>query len=127
MTLNDVLVDVKEKLSTIPDIKSLKIGLEIGVGSKDCPFIRIIAGNDVKDGGYRNIDVNIVYGFDVKNKDLELMYEKLYALQEQIIEALQYKTSIGDCFYISTTTDEDRLSNLKSSISHFKIENILVQ
>ena len=127
MTLNDVLVDVKEKLSMIPDIKSLKIGLEIGVGSKDCPFIRIIAGNDVKDCGYRNIDVNIVYGFDVKNKDLELMYEKLYALQEQIIESLQYKTSIGDCFYISTTTDEDRLSNLKSSISHFKIENILVQ
>ena len=127
MTLNDVLIDIKDKLSTIQDIKSLKIGLETGLGSKDCPFIRVIAGNDVKDGGYRNIDVNIVYGFDVKNKDLELMYEKLYVLQEKIIKALQYNTTIGDCFYKSTTVDEDRLSNLKSSISHFRIENILVQ
>lgn len=125
--MNEVLFNVKEKLSSIPDIKSLKIGLETGLGSKDCPFIRVIAGNDVKNGGYRNINVNIVYGFDVKNRDLELMYEKLYLLQEQIIDTLQYNTDIGDCFYISTTVDEDRLSNLKSSISHFNIENILVK
>lgn len=127
MNLNDVLLDIKVQLSTIEDIKSLKIGIETGLGSKDCPFIRILPTNDVKNGQYRNVEVNIVYGFDVKNKDLELMYEKLYELQEKIISTLQYNTTIGDCFYTSTLTDEDRLSNLKSSISHFKIENILVQ
>ena len=127
MTLNDVLIDVKTVLSSIHDVKSLKVGIETGLGSKDCPFIRIVPANDVRDGQYRNIEVNIVYGFDVKNKDLELMYEKLYTLQEQIISTLQYNTNIGDCFYISTLTDEDRLLNLKSSISRFRIDNILVQ
>ena len=127
MTLNDVLIDIKTVLSSIADIKSIKIGIETGLGSKDCPFIRIVPASDVRDGQYRNIEVNIVYGFDVKNKDLELMYEKLYSLQEQIISTLQYNTNIGDCFYISTMTDEDRLTNLKSSISRFRIENILVQ
>ncbi len=127
MTLNDVLLDVKEKLATIPDIKSLKIGLETGIGSKDCPFIRIIAGNDVNTGQFRDIDINIVYGLDVKNRDLESMYEKLYALQESIIDAIEYNISIGTCTYLSTTVDEDRLSNLKSSISHFKVENICTE
>ena len=129
MTLNDVLVDVKNKLATIPDIKSLKIGLEIGIGAKDCPFIRIIPSSDTQDGGYRTIEINVVYGFDIKNKDLELMYEKLYTLQESIIKTLQYSQIVGDgvCFYLSTVTDEDRLSNLKSSISKFKIDKMVVQ
>lgn len=126
MTLNDVLIDIKNVLSAIPDIKSLKIGLETGIGSKDCPFIRIVPSNDIKEGAHRNMEIGIIYGLDVKNRDLENMYEKLYALQEEIINTLQYNTTIGDCFYLSTITDEDRLTNLKSSISRFQINYIQV-
>lgn len=127
MTLYDVLVEIKEKLSAIQEIRSLKIGLETGIGSKDCPFVRIISGDDTNKEAFRDVDINIVYGVDVKNKDLELMYEKLYILQEQIITALEYNLSSGVCRYISTTVDEDRLTNLKSSISHFKVENVVIE
>lgn len=127
MTLYEVLLEVKEKLSAIVDVQSLKIGLETGIGSRDCPFVRIIAGDDTNKESFRDIDINIVYGVDVKNRDLEQMYDKLYALQEDIIKSLEYNLSSGVCRYISTTVDEDRLANLKSSISHFKIENVVIE
>lgn len=127
MNLYDVLVETKEKLSSIPDIKSLKIGLDSGIGAKDCPFIRIIAGDDTNKERFRDIDINIVYGVHITNRDLEQMYQKLYELQEQIITALEYNLSSGICRYLSTTVDEDRLANLKSSISHFRVEGVVLE
>jgi len=124
MTHFDVLTNIKEKLSSIENIKSLKIGLENGIGSKDCPFIRIISESNTQDLGRDTLMFSVVYGFDVKNRDLESMYEKMYDLERTIRETLEYNTDIGDCFFISTQTDEDRLNNLKSAVSRFKIENI---
>jgi len=124
--LNDTLIDIKEKLQTIADIKTVGIGLEKGLGSKDCPFIRVVSNGDAKDGGYRKLDINIVFGFDIKNRDIELMYKSMYELEEKIIETLQYNLSNGDCFYNSTQTDGDMLQNIKSSISNFTINNITI-
>jgi len=124
MTHYDVLVDIKEKLSTIDDIKSLKIGLETGIGSKDCPFVRIIANSNTQEFRVDTLNFSVVYGFDVKNKDLESMYEKMYALEKKIRETLEYNLSIGDCFYVSTVTDEDKLSNLKTAMSTFRVDDI---
>jgi len=124
MTHYDVLVDIKDKLSAITDIKSLKIGLESGIGSKDCPFIRVIANSNTQEFRVDTLNVSIVYGFDVKNKDLESMYEKMYLLEKTIRETLEYNLTLGDCFYVSTVTDEDKLSNLKTAMSTFRVDDI---
>lgn len=126
MTHYDVLVDIKEKLSIISGVKSLKIGLENGIGAKDCPFIRIIANSNTQAHREDTLNVSIVYGFDVKNKDLESMYEKMYALEKTIRETLEYNLSSGDCFYVSTVTDEDKLSNLKTAMSTFRVDSIRI-
>lgn len=124
MTHFDILVNIKDKLSSIPDISSLKIGLEMGIGSRDCPFIRIISEKNTQDIKLDTIYFSVVYGFDIKNKDLELMYKKMYELEQTIRNTLEFKTDIGDCFFISTQTDEDRLNNIKTAISRFKIDGI---
>jgi len=124
MTHFEVLTDIKNKLSYIPNITSLKIGLESGIGSKDCPFIRIISESNTQTLSKDTLLFSVVYGFDVKNKDLESMYEKMYDLEKSIRDTLEYNTDMGDCFFVSTQTDEDKLNNLKSAVSRFKIENI---
>jgi len=121
----DVLLDIKSKLETIPDAKSVKIGLEVGIGSKDCPFIRIVSGMDTAKGTtFKDLSFSVVYGFDIKNKDLELMYKKMYEMEKSIIDAIQYKVNYGTCFFESNTPDGDKLTNLKSAIANFNITDI---
>jgi len=124
MTHYDVLVDIKTKLSLIPDIKSLKIGLETGIGAKDCPFIRVIAENNTQEFDKDILGFSIVFGFDIKNKDLEIMYEKMYSLEQEIRKILEYNLINGDCFFSVTMTDEDKLNNLKTAMCRFRVENI---
>lgn len=118
----EYLVDIKNNLIELNIFKSVKIGLEKGIGSKDAPFARIVPEFNRKEGLYETLAFQVVYGFDVKNKDLELLYEKYYETEEAIKKALEYK---NNCFFIETITDEDKLMNLKSAIMRFEIRNIM--
>lgn len=127
MNINSILQEAKEKLQTIDTFKSVKVGLEIGIGAKDCPFARIVAVSDEFDGMKRTLNFSVVFGFDIKNKDLEKLYQTLYSTQDKIVEKLQYNLDDGVCMYISTSMDEDRLQNLKSAIMHFRVDGIEAQ
>ncbi len=132
------LIEMKQKLTAIPNIKSLKIGMERGIGSKDSTFIRIVPElNEMEKAGRQsrcNVDgsgamdslvVQIIYGFDLKNQELETLYTSFYDLEEEIRSVLLTKyTSAGHVSFIHTATDEDKLQNIKSAISRFKVSGI---
>jgi hypothetical protein len=118
----DILLAIKQKLVDLDIFKSIKIGLEKGIGAKDSPFARIVPERNEREGGYENFTFQVVYGFDIKNKDLEKLYDKYYEFEEKIKEALMYQ--IPQCFFLETITDEDMLQNLKSAIMRFEIRAI---
>lgn len=130
----DLMIEVKTKLATIPNIKTLEIGLEKGIGSKDCPFIRIIpemntpTQNATGTCGQQSRDeltFQIVFGFDLKNQELPQLYSEYYDLEEQIrAKILTPYTKAGVAQFVHTVTDEDKLPTLKSAISRFKIKGI---
>ena len=144
MTVYDLLAEMKAKVSVIPNIKTLKIGMEKGIGSKDTTFIRIvpninekgytktntnrgcaasggISGNGMTD----DLTVDVIYGFNLKGiTDLEALYKEFYDLERDIRSALNSKYSAGRCEFVRTVTDQDQLQNIKSAISTFKIVGI---
>ena len=128
----NILEEIKTKLSLVPNIKTLKIGMEKGVGSKDSPFVRIVPeitvpsiDNSCLEGGGDDTSVDIIYGFDTKNKDLELLYDQFYTMEKDIREALVNTSyTSGRCVFISTLTDQDQLVNIKSAIIRFEMLGI---
>lgn len=116
-----LLTNIKQSLIDLGIFKSVKIGLEKGIGSKDTPFARIVPIENEKIGGIENLTFQVIYGFDIKNKNLELLYQKYYEFEAKIKEALMYK---NQCFFIRTITDEDKLVNLKSAIMIFEARNL---
>lgn len=131
----DYLVEIKDKLETIRNVKTTKIGLEKGIGSKDCPFIRIVPENN-SESNTRNknpscnssaiddLSIKIIFGFDIKTKELEALYDEYYTLEEEIRSKLNTKFTTGHVKFLHTITDEDELPNLKSAISRFEIVGI---
>ncbi len=131
MNINDTLIEIKNKLSVITSVKTLHIGLERGIGSRDTPFIRIVPTlNTLSDQDYcintggDDLSVDIVFGFDRKNKDIELLYSDYYALEEEIRDVLLTPYTNGRCLFEYTVTDEDELENIKSAISKFRVVGI---
>ena len=129
----DFMAEMETKLKRISGVKTLAIGMEKGIGSKDTPFIRIIPesnskqkqGGGCQTGGYDQMTVQIIFGFDIKNKDLPKLYESFYDMEEQIRETLVSKyTSKGTVTFMHTVTDEDKLTTIKSAISRFEISGI---
>lgn len=132
--IGTLLLEIKTKLQTIPNISSVKIGMEKGIGSKDSPFIRIIPETNTEEklgrscdrsGGMDALNFDVVFGFDLKNQELEALYQEFYDLEETIRSTiLSSYTSKGHAVFEYTMTDEDKLMNIKSAISRFKIKGI---
>lgn len=136
--IGSLLIEIKTKLTAIPSVESLKIGMEKGIGSKDCPFIRIVPEYNSKSkegrqskcnadgsGGQDELTFQVIFGFDLKNQELEALYQEYYDLEEEIRSILLTKyTENGHAQFIHTATDEDRISNIKSAVSRFKIAGI---
>jgi len=124
----EILQEIKAALEGLPGVKTLGIGLEKGIGAKDCPFVRIVAVSNENEGfGQESFDFSVFFGFDVKNADLETLYEKLYELEDEIKTRLVYKIGLdrcGVCKFVRTDTDADALANLKAAVSHFRVEGL---
>jgi len=118
-----ILVEIKEKLSELEGIKSLRIGLEKGSDSAfNAPLIRVVANSVQAKGLRETLSFKIIMAFDTKN-DLELLYEKFYNTEYEIkklLLSLNY-----EIFFISSVSDEDRLSSLKAGAMIFEIRNLL--
>jgi len=131
-TINDYLEEIKHKLEFIPAIDTLKIGMEKGIGSKDCPFVRIVPemnipseNNMCLEGGAEDLVFEVIFGFDVKNVNLEELYDEYYELEYAIKrELVGGGYTSGLCRWLHTVTDEDKLMNIKTAISRFELVGI---
>jgi len=126
-----ILEDIKTKLYLAGEVKNVKIGMEKGIGSKDCPFIRIVANSaDAEENGCEAFNFSIFYGLDIKNRDLETGYKDLYDIEMDIKDRLQYKVfspvnGSGVCKFLSTQTDSDALDKLKVAVTMFTVEGLM--
>ena len=116
----NMLQEVKAKLSDL-QVKSLAIGLETGIGSKDCPFIRIVPARFKRDSYEYVMDMQIVFGVDVKNRAYEDAYQEYFIWEKAIRETLEAGIPSANCIWLETITDEDRVRNLKTGISIFSL------
>ena len=112
----DYLEECKNALETIPELESVKIGLERGVGSKDAPFARIVVMYLTPEGMTgAMLYYQIVFGFDSKNRDYEELHDKYFAMEESIKQALESRGAA----WVETVTDEDSVVNLKTAVVQF--------
>ena len=109
----DYLVECRTELETIPELESVKIGLERGVGSKDTPFARIVVMYLTPEGMNGSmLYYQVVFGFDSKNRDYEELHDKYFTMEEDIKRVL---TKLG-ANWVETVTDEDSVVNLKTAV-----------
>jgi len=107
----------KSSLNSIPTFKSVAIGLERGLGSKDAPFARILPITHTPNGTSELLTFSVVFGFDSKNRDYEELHEKYFEAESEILNALKPYAD-----WIETVTDEDSVPNLKTAVITFKGE-----
>ena len=115
----DYLVTVRDKMATISGVKTSKIGLERGVGSKDAPFIRIVPLDVKPQGGIspsQNLTYQVVFGVDTKNRDYEELHDQYFSLAEEIIADGK---ALGGT-WVRTVTDQDTVQNLKTAVVEFQ-------
>ncbi len=111
--------------SNIPNIVTCKIGLEASLSPADYPIIRIVAGNS-QGAEYKHTlhQVKIYYGFNLSEFDgLDIIYEKLYALEKEIRDALEPGLEPYFCKWVNTISDEDRIPEYKILCSSFEVKS----
>jgi len=118
-----ILQDIKETLSKIEGIKSLRIGLEKGADSAiNTPLIRLVVEKVESKGAYESLIFQVILAFDTKN-DYEELYEKFYnkeyEVKELLISSLPHEIS-----YLGSISDEDRLNSIKAGILRFRIDGL---
>ena len=122
----EVLLAIKAELENIANIKTCKIGLEDDISPNDYPLIRIVAAsNDGLNYLHEKFTVKIYYGFDLNEYDgMEIIYEKLYALEKDIRDAIAPElTGEYVCKWKNTISDEDRLEGYKVLCSVFEVDS----
>jgi len=114
-----ILEEIKTQLTGVDGAKSIRIGLERGIGAKDAPFIRIVPTRFKADNDVTDIEFQVVFGFDIKNRDHEELYRAYFEMEQKIREVLSYRLPSANCIWIETVTDEDKVPNLKTGILLF--------
>lgn len=116
-----LLQDIKTALETITEIDTVKIGLEDGITSKQCPAARIIKEYREPTPKAKYFDqgaIEIFLLLDLKN-DLPSVYEDSILIEEKIRIAL---TNI--VLYNRTDYDRDSVASFKSSLIRFSFAGI---
>ena len=73
-TMWPLLLEIESALSVIPEIKTLKIGTELGISAKDTPMIRIDPVRQEMSGIYKYFftgSIEITFAVDTKNDTRE--------------------------------------------------------
>ena len=113
-------------LNNLPNVKSLKLGLEKGIGAKDTPLIRVVPIQaSIAEHDRVNVTFDVFIVTDTKN-DFDTQYQKHFMLEQLIKERLHLQEySGGICHYISTLTDADTIQNLKATSLTFEIRGLV--
>ena len=118
----DLLQQIRDALKDVPNINTVKIGVEKSLNAKDYPFIRVVAQpSKPNPENFRNeiSTIEIVYGEMVNVKqNLEAIYQKVYETEKKIREIM---SNLG-AKWVETIPDGDRLQNMKVSSIYFEIE-----
>ena len=112
----------KTKLDEITDFKTNKIGLELGINSKDTPYARTMPLSHKPNGNNTDLRFQVLFGLDIKNKDYEELHKEQSILEDLIIEKIQETGAM----WLETVYDEDSVRSFKSAIVIFEIEGICV-
>jgi len=123
----DLSGEVLNNLATLPDskVKSLGLGLEKGIGAKDCPFIRVVPIEATR-VEYDRLDVafDIYIGTNDKN-DFDNLYQNHFELEQLIKERLDLVEIEGGVLrYQTTLTDSDVIPHLKVSVLNFVLTRL---
>ena len=116
----DYLQKCKSALIATNVFTSVAVGLERGIGAKDAPFARIVPISHKPSGVGTALRFQVVFGFDTKNKDYEILHSQYFDTEESIVKAIQRTGAKWE----NTVTDEDAVLNLKTAVIIFTNEDI---
>ena len=118
-----IISSIKNTLSEIDGVKSLKIGLEKGADSAmNTPLIRVVVEKTEAKGMIEDLYFQVIIAFDTKN-NLEELYEKFYNMEYDVKELLTRKLPY-ETYFLSSVSDEDRLNSIKAGVLRFKIAGV---
>jgi len=109
-----LLETIRDKLATVPGVKTCKIGLEANMSPDAYPMVRLVPST-VRNGSVssRQCELTIYFGQPIHEftDGLESLYGSLFALEVLLLEAVR---SIGlNMRYEETVMDEDRVESYK--------------
>ena len=121
----EILTLIQTKLSAIATLKTCKLGLETSIAPSEYPIARIVASSSQNDEFRRGKHiVKIYYGFNLSEFDgLDAIYQKLYALETEIRDAIDLELEPYLCKWVNTISDEDRIPEYKILCSSFEVES----
>ena len=117
----ELLQTIEEALKTISDLKTVSIGAESGISSKDAPAARIVTEYSEPSSKNKYFDhgvIQVILLMDLKN-DLPSVYENSIALELQIRSALKNIVLFNRIDY-----DQDGVTVFKASILRFTFSGI---
>ena len=116
----ELLTTIRDRLRTIPELKTADIGMETGISSPDTPAARIVTeySETSQNLYFDNGSLQIVLLMDLKN-DLPTVYEDSISLELKIREALKDVVSFTRIEY-----DRDGVTVFKCSILRFTFSGI---
>ncbi len=114
------LETLRNALADIDGVCTCKIGVEANISPASYPLIRIVPTRITASKYNKRIsEVSIYFGYNVtESQGLELVYEKLLDLEEEIIKTVYANNGR----HIDTITDEDRLDTYKLMVIRCEIE-----
>jgi len=112
MTAFDAAAALRDTLllNGCESVTNVSVGMERGIGAKDCPFIRIDPVSTVRDTNINLVTFNLMIyaGINKKNKETESLLERLYQIEECIKDSLD-----GQYTFMGSEIDNDSLPNLR--------------
>jgi len=116
----ELLTTIRDRLRTIPEFKTVNIGVETGIVSDDTPAARIVTeySETSKNKYFDNGSLQIIIFLDLKN-DLPSVYEDSISLELKIREALKDVVEFTRIDY-----DRDFVTVFKVSIMWFNFSGI---
>ena len=116
----DYLTECKAQLQSVAGLDTVAIGLERGIGAKDTPFARLVPVMHAPEKMTTLLRFQVVYGFDIKNRDYEQLHRHYFEMERDLIDAIGRTGASWE----RTVTDEDTVPNLKTAIIFFTKKGI---
>ncbi len=127
LKLQDIFIKIKQLLQSINYFKTIRLGMEQGISSKDVPFARVMPGS-IQDNDSKSATLPFIVYIGIKNSnDLEAKYAEVFDAITQVTNALfLQEVHSGLIKSGDVNFDDDRVQNFKVTELHFKLEEFYV-